>query len=193
MEGIGVGERYKICFLGYKKLGEMAHRVIAGLEYEDTVILEKECTPVTMEQAVSEARNEGCQVFIAGSANAAEFKRRFYEHLIELHIDLADYLLSLKRAREQGAERVAIVVHRQSRKLDVGLLQGLTDMPLQLVYYEDAAKPQPFSPCPTAALRYPGSMSRLPKEPNKYTGGKRKWITQRNLCGCTMNGRASWK
>ena len=135
-----MGERYKICFLGYKMLGEMAHRVIAGLEYEDTVILEKECTPVTIEQAVYEAKNEGCQVFIAGSANAAEFKRRFYEHMVELHIDLADYLLSLKRAREQGAARVAIVVHRQSRKLDVELLQGLAGIPLELVYYEDAAE-----------------------------------------------------
>lgn len=135
-----MGERYKICFLGYKMLGEMAHRVIAGLEYEDTVILEKECTPVTIEQAVYEAKNEGCQVFIAGSANAAEFKRRFYEHMVELHIDLADYLLSLKRAREQGAARVAIVVHRQSRKLDVELLQGLAGIPLELVHYEDAAE-----------------------------------------------------
>lgn len=132
-----MGAYYKICFLGYKKLSEMAQRVISELEYPDTLIFEKECTPETLSQAVGEARGEGCQVFIAGSANAAEFKRRFYEHLIELHIGLADYLLSLKRARERGAERVAIVVHRQSRKPDLELLRGLAGMPLQMLSYED--------------------------------------------------------
>lgn len=144
-----MAEHYKICFLGYKKLGELAHQVISQLEYPDTLILEKECTPETLVQVVSEARSEGCQVFIAGASNAAEFNRQFYEHLIELRIGLADYLLSLKRAKERGAKRVAIVVHRQARRLDTELLQELTGMPLELVDYEDTAEL-------TAALKQAG-------------------------------------
>ncbi len=131
---------YKICFLGYKKLGEMARDVISRLGYTDTEILELDCTPETLVQTVDAARAKGCQVFIAGSGNAAEFKRRFFEHLIELHIDLADYLISLKLARERGAKRTAIVVHRQSWKPDMALLEDLSGMKIQLVTYEDAGE-----------------------------------------------------
>ena len=98
-----MSDTYKICFLGYKKLGELAHQVIEHLNYSDTTIILKECSIETLVQAVNEAISEGCQVFVAGSANAEEFKRRFYEHLIELHIDMSDYLYCLQRAKELGA------------------------------------------------------------------------------------------
>ena len=97
-----MSDTYKICFLGYKKLGELAHQVIEHLNYSDTTIILKECSIETLVQAVNEAISEGCQVFVAGSANAEEFKRRFYEHLIELHIDMSDYLYCLQRAKELG-------------------------------------------------------------------------------------------
>lgn len=102
-----MSDTYKICFLGYKKLGELAHQVIEHLNYSDTTIILKECSIETLVQAVNEAISEGCQVFVAGSANAEEFKRRFYEHLIELHIDMSDYLYCLQRAKELGAKKIA--------------------------------------------------------------------------------------
>lgn len=105
MGGNGLSDTYKICFLGYKKLGELAHQVIEHLNYSDTTIILKECSIETLVQAVNEAISEGCQVFVAGSANAEEFKRRFYEHLIELHIDMSDYLYCLQRAKELGRKK----------------------------------------------------------------------------------------
>lgn len=136
MGGNGLSDTYKICFLGYKKLGELAHQVIEHLNYSDTTIILKECSIETLVQAVNEAISEGCQVFVAGSANAEEFKRRFYEHLIELHIDMSDYLYCLQRAKELGAEKIAVTVHRKSRKVDFDVLQSLTKIPIHTIYYQ---------------------------------------------------------
>ncbi|MEI3330171.1 MAG: PrpR N-terminal domain-containing protein [Oscillospiraceae bacterium] len=131
-----MSDTYKICFLGYKKLGELAHQVIEHLNYSDTTIILKECSIETLVQAVNEAISEGCQVFVAGSANAEEFKRRFYEHLIELHIDMSDYLYCLQRAKELGAKKIAVTVHRKSRKVDFDVLQSLTKIPIHTIYYQ---------------------------------------------------------
>lgn len=136
MGGNGLSDTYKICFLGYKKLGELAHQVIEHLNYSDTTIILKECSIETLVQAVNEAISEGCQVFVAGSANAEEFKRRFYEHLIELHIDMFDYLYCLQRAKELGAKKIAVTVHRKSRKVDFDVLQSLTKIPIHTIYYQ---------------------------------------------------------
>lgn len=136
MGGNDLSDTYKICFLGYKKLGELAHQVIEHLNYSDTTIILKECSIETLVQAVNEAISEGCQVFVAGSANAEEFKRRFYEHLIELHIDMSDYLYCLQRAKELGAKKIAVTVHRKSRKVDFDVLQSLTKIPIHTIYYQ---------------------------------------------------------
>ena len=50
-----MSDTYKICFLGYKKLGELAHQVIEHLNYSDTTIILKECSIETLVQAVNEA------------------------------------------------------------------------------------------------------------------------------------------
>ena len=63
-----MGNSYKICFLGYRKLREMAQQVIDKLNYQDTTVVMKECAIETLEQVVNEADSEGCQVFVAGSA-----------------------------------------------------------------------------------------------------------------------------
>lgn len=136
MGGNDLSDTYKICFLGYKKLGELAHQVIEHLNYSDTTIILKECSIETLVQAVNEAISEGCQVFVAGSANAEEFKRRFYEHLIELHIDMSDYLYCLQRAKELGGKKIAVTVHRKSRKVDFDVLQSLTKIPIHTIYYQ---------------------------------------------------------
>ena len=103
-----LGNSYKICFLGYRKLREMAQQVIDKLNYQDTTVVMKECAIETLEQVVNEADSEGCQVFVAGSANAEEFKQRFSEHLVELHIDMSDYVYCLCRARDMVAKRLGL-------------------------------------------------------------------------------------
>lgn len=139
-EDCTVAGPYKICFLGYMKLGEMARRVIETLDYEDTVVIEKECSFDTLPQAVDQGLAEGCEVFIAGSANAAEFRNRSYGHLVEIRVDLADYLLSIKKAVDIGGKNIAFAVYRYSNPPDMELLSRLAPCPVELIRYEDSAE-----------------------------------------------------
>lgn len=126
-----LGNSYKICFLGYRKLREMAQQVIDKLNYQDTTVVMKECAIETLEQVVNEADSEGCQVFVAGSANAEEFKQRFSEHLVELHIDMSDYVYCLCRARDMGARRVGVTIYRKNRQMNFEALQELAGIPIE--------------------------------------------------------------
>lgn len=131
-----LGNSYKICFLGYRKLREMAQQVIDKLNYQDTTVVMKECAIETLEQVVNEADSEGCQVFVAGSANAEEFKQRFSEHLVELHIDMSDYVYCLCRARDMGARRVGVTIYRKNRQMNFEALQELAGIPIEPIYFE---------------------------------------------------------
>lgn len=131
-----LGNSYKICFLGYRKLREMAQQVIDKLNYQDTTVVMKECAIETLEQVVNEADSEGCQVFVAGSANAEEFKQRFSEHLVELHIDMSDYVYCLCHARDMGARRVGVTIYRKSRQMNFEALQELAGIPIEPIYFE---------------------------------------------------------
>lgn len=131
-----LGNSYKICFLGYRKLREMAQQVIDKLNYQDTTVVMKECAIETLEQVVNEADSEGCQVFVAGSANAEEFKQHFSEHLVELHIDMSDYVYCLCRARDMGARRVGVTIYRKSRQMNFEALQELAGIPIEPIYFE---------------------------------------------------------
>lgn len=132
-----LGNSYKICFLGYRKLREMAQQVIDKLNYQDTTVVMKECAIETLEQVVNEADSEGCQVFVAGSANAEEFKQRFSEHLVELHIDMSDYVYCSCRARDDmGARRVGVTIYRKSRQMNFEALQELAGIPIEPIYFE---------------------------------------------------------
>ena len=131
---------YKICFLGYRKLGEIAREVISKLDYDDTHIIEKDCNISDLPQTVNEALAEGCEVFIAGSANAAEFRNRSYRHLVEIKVDIRDYLLSIRKAVTMGGEHIGIAVYRYSNTLNEQLLRKLTDMPIEVITYEDSTE-----------------------------------------------------
>ena len=135
---------YKICFLGYRKLGEIAREVIAKLDYGDTVVIEKDCNITDLPETVNEALAEGCEVFIAGSANAAEFRNRSYSHLVEVKVDILDYLLSVRKAIALGAKHIGIAVYRYSNTLNEELLRKLTDVPIEVIYYEDSAELYPL-------------------------------------------------
>ena len=132
--------KYKICFLGYGKLSELARNVINKLNYPDTTVILKDCAIDTLKQTVLDCSTEGIQVFVAGSANAEEFKRNFSEHLIELQIDMSDYLFCIRQAQELDAHRIAVTIHRKSQQMDLDLLQQLTNMPIVPIYYESEAE-----------------------------------------------------
>ena len=137
---IKMDSKYKICFLGYGKLSELARNVINKLNYPDTIVILKECAIDTLKQTVLDCSTEGIQVFVAGSANAEEFKRNFSEHLIELQIDMSDYLFCIRQAQELDAHKIAVTIHRKSQQMDLDLLQQLTNIPIVPIYYESEAE-----------------------------------------------------
>ncbi len=131
-------KRYKICVLCYGKLADTALRTIDTLNYDDTDVLLYNCNVDTVLQSVDRAISEGCEVFVAGFANAAEFRRHSRAHLIELQFRVVDYLLAIKRALRVGT-RPVLALYRFGRPVDVKLLEELSDVSLETIKYEDSA------------------------------------------------------
>ena len=134
-----MNEKYKICILTYGELGEIAQKAVEESEYEDTEIILRESNTDTIHQVVDTAVSEGCEIFIAGGANAAEFMRYSREHLVELRPSNIDYLKAIKKAVEIG-QKPLIAAHRYGRSVDIGLLEELSDVSVDLLLYEDSSE-----------------------------------------------------
>lgn len=130
---------YKICFLGYQKLSEMARQVIDSMSLQDTEVILMDSNYDTLPFVVNEALSQGCEVFIAGSSNAAEFTRRSYGHLVEIHVRTVDFLLAIRKALQIGS-RPAIVRYRYNAPIHMEMLEQLSGCPIQLIQYEDSAE-----------------------------------------------------
>lgn len=53
---------------------------------------------------------------------------------------MSDYLYCLQRAKELGAKKIAVTVHRKSRKVDFDVLQSLTKIPIHTIYYQSGTE-----------------------------------------------------
>ena len=127
-----INSPYKICFLGYQKLSEMARKVIDSLHFQDTEVILLDSNYDTLPFVVSDALAQGCEVFIAGSSNAAEFKRRSYGHLVEIHVRTVDFLSAISRALQIGS-RPAIVRYRYSAPIHMELLEQFSGCPVRVI------------------------------------------------------------
>jgi len=127
----------KICFLSYKKLTSIIEDVIQKVEFPgvEFVILD-DCVPENLTSKIAEAQLLGCSAFIAGSANAAEFRRISQELLTEIQIHPIDYVLAVKKALEIGANP-AIYTYRFSRIPDLRFLEDLFGQKINHYIYED--------------------------------------------------------
>lgn len=130
---------YKICFLGYGALIEMAHTVIDSLDYNDMDILLEDCNIETLPKTVDHAVSLGYKIFVAGAANAAEFKRYSHEHLIEIRLSTVDYLLAIKKALQIGKKPI-IAAYRFGRLSNLSLLEQLSGTELGTILYEDSSE-----------------------------------------------------
>lgn len=129
--------KYRICFLGYGQLSELARPVLEQLEFDDTEVLLVDCNVESLPGTVNKALADGYDMFIAGSANAAEFRRYSYAHLVEISIGTVDYLLAIKKALTLGQHPV-IATYSYGRELNIPLLEELSGAELELVRYEDS-------------------------------------------------------
>lgn len=130
---------YKLCFLGYKQLTDIAKQAVQELPFSDCEIQVVDCLPDTLPEIVSSMLTKGFEVFIAGGANAATFSRHSQAHMQEILVRDIDYLVALKKAQELGS-RIAIASHRFSRGVNVDLLSELSGIPADIMLYEDSAE-----------------------------------------------------
>ena len=87
---------YKVCFLGYSKLSEVAREVIDSLPDNDVEYVLMDSNLENQDACVEEARQLGCSVFVAGPGNAARFSTHYDDPLVEITIRYIDYAIALR-------------------------------------------------------------------------------------------------
>ena len=133
--------KYRICFLGYRSLSSLARTALETLNLPDTDVKIEDCHVETLQSVVDRAILEGYEIFIAGSANAAEFRRHYHARLVEIHLRPVDYLIAIRKALSLG-NRPVIALYRYGRPVDLPLLSSLSGIPLETIPYEDSAELQ---------------------------------------------------
>lgn len=130
-----MGNPQKICFIGYGKLTEMARHVIHKLNWAQEAVLVIDSTVDGLHRCIDDAVAQGCQVFIAGSANAAEFQRYSGATLVELKLNPIDFAIAIHKALQQG-KRPAVVSYRFSKVINPNQMSMLFDRPVQYLFYQ---------------------------------------------------------
>ena len=131
---------YKVCFLGYSKLSEVAQEVIDSLPDSDVEYVLMECNLENQDTCVEEARQLGCSVFVAGPGNAARFSTHYDDPLVEITIRYIDYAIAIRKALSRGCRNICIARHRFSAPPDIPMLEKLMETPLQEMTFESIAE-----------------------------------------------------
>ena len=95
-------ESYKICFLGYQELTEMARKTIEDMKLSDTEFMLRDCTPDSLREVLDEAVTAGYEIFIGGGSNYARFKQISSMYIQELQVTEVDYLTALRKSEACG-------------------------------------------------------------------------------------------
>jgi DNA-binding NtrC family response regulator len=125
----------EICVLTYGQLSDIVRSVVAQKGNDDILLLES--TPKSVGENIKIALEQGCSVFVAGSANAAEFNRISRETLIEISVRTVDYALALKKALSIGSNP-AFVIYIHGNKLFLDSLEELFNMKIPVIFYENS-------------------------------------------------------
>ncbi|MEG0597683.1 MAG: PrpR N-terminal domain-containing protein [Oscillospiraceae bacterium] len=88
-----------------------------------------------LHRCIDDAVAQGCRVFIAGSANAAEFRRYSGAVLIELKLRSIDYAVAICKAFQSG-KRPAVVSYCWSEVVSPDELSVLFDKPIEYITYQ---------------------------------------------------------
>lgn len=131
---------YKVCFLGYSKLSEVAREVIDSLPDSDVEYVLMDSDLENQDICVEEARQLGCSVFVAGPGNAARFSTHYDDPLVEITIRYIDYAIAIRKALRRGCRRICIARHRFSAPPDLPALEDLMEVPLQELTFESIAE-----------------------------------------------------
>ena len=131
---------YKVCFLGYSRLSEVAREVIDSLPDNDVEYVLMDSNLENQDTCVEEARQLGCSVFVAGPGNAARFSTHYDDPLVEITIRYIDYAIAIRKALNKGCQKICIARHRFSAPPDLPMLEKLMEVSLQEVTFESIAE-----------------------------------------------------
>lgn len=133
-----VQKKYKICFLGYSFLTELAREVIAALPPSDVEYILMDCSLEAQEECVEEARHMGCEVFIAGPGNTAKFLNQYNYPIVTIPIQTIDYAYAIRTAIEEGCKEIALARHRFSPPIAIELLEQIMTISLDEITFESS-------------------------------------------------------
>lgn len=126
----------KICILGYQRLTEIVKRAVNSLSLPDAEITVADCNINDLPDVIREQQSMGCDIFIAGSGNAAEFRRVFQMPLVELEFSDLDYLSGLHKALALGS-RPAFVKHKYAPEIPAARFSEILGTEVHVFSYED--------------------------------------------------------
>jgi len=127
----------KICILGYQRLTEIIKRAVSSFSLPNTEITVADCNINNLSDVIREQQRMGCDIFIAGSGNAAEFRRAFQMPLVELEFSALDYLSGLHKALTLGS-RPAFVKHKYAPEIPAARFSDILGKEVPVFSYEDA-------------------------------------------------------
>lgn len=130
---------YMLCFFGCGQLFKLASKVSRELDLPDTHIEVVECNLSTLTETVNVKIEQGFEVFISGSAYAAEFARYSRAPIAEVLVREIDYLVAARRALSIG-KRPALVTYRYSRQINLRMISELLDADIEQIVFEDEAE-----------------------------------------------------
>ena len=127
----------KICILGYQRLTKLIKSAVSLLTLPDTEITVADCNINDLAEVVRAQREAGCDIFIAGSGNAAEFRRISQMPLVELEFSALDYLSGLHKALMLGIHP-AFIKHKYAPEIPTARFSPIIDKAVPVFSYEDS-------------------------------------------------------
>ena len=136
---------YKVCILAYDFTMTLAQDVIEKLPDNDVkYLIFNAGLDEKQDICVAEARQQGCEVFVAGPASAARFMNYYTYPLIPYEVRPIDYIIAINQAVKLGGTHLGLVRYRYSPAPDLPLLRELTNISLTELIYDEIPQVYPL-------------------------------------------------
>ncbi len=127
----------KICILGYHRASAVIKKALHLMGEEAGEVTVADCNINNLAEIVRAQQIAGCDIFIAGSGNAAEFRRISQMPMVELRISNLDYLIGLHKALTLG-RAPAFVKHKYTHAIPAELFSSMVGRDVPIYSYEDS-------------------------------------------------------
>ena len=126
--------KYKIGCLTYKKLDILTRNAITKINDPDLEIVLLEGFMEDLIEKVSEALNDGVEVFVGGGANAETIKTIKRMDVVPIKLTGLDYIEALMEAKKVG-KNIAIVTYGSTFKFDIKTFEEIIQNKITLIEF----------------------------------------------------------